>query len=136
MTDTRRRRWYAGAVVAITLLAGCSSSSANPQSVEHTRAVELVSRAHTAGVAPRLTVDTAEALYGKDAPAVCDAFEQGLNTPEELILLGNPSGRRAKPIPPHAVRYGRIVVQTYCPDELEHYEAAVKDLRTVERTRR
>jgi len=43
-------------------------------------------------------------------------------------LPGNPTGRRAKTITTDAVTYGRLVVRTYCPDELSSFDDAVKTL--------
>ena len=67
-------------------------------------------------------------MYGSTAPGVCKVFEDGLTTAEKNDLLGNPSGRRPKSITTDAVTYGRLVVQAYCPQQLAHYDAAVKDL--------
>ncbi len=89
---------------------------------------QLVSSAKSAGVAPHLTVGVAESMYGSTAPGVCKVFDDGLSTAEKNDLLGNPSGRRPKSITTDAVTYGRLVVQAYCPQQLAHYNAAVKDL--------
>jgi hypothetical protein len=112
--------------------AGCGSTSAADQAVEREKAEQLVSATQAAGVAPHLTVDLAEALYGTDAPTVCDVFEGGLTTAERNDLLGNPSGRRSKTITTDAVEYGRIVVRTYCPDELANYNKVATDLDPIE----
>ena len=56
-------------VLAFALLAaGCGGfSNAGAGSAEQEKAQQLVSAAHAAGVAPHLTVEVAEALYGEDA---------------------------------------------------------------------
>jgi hypothetical protein len=95
------------------------------------KAQQLVAAAHSAGVAPHLTVGVAEALYGSSAPAVCRVFKGGLDTPERNDLVGNLSNRRPTTITTNAVTYGRLVVQTYCPDELSRYNAFVKNLNPV-----
>ena len=120
-------------VIASGLLAaGCGgSTSAADKTTEREKAQELVSSAHAAGVAPHLTADIAKALYGKDAPAVCDVFEDGLTTAERNDLLGNQAGRRPKTITTDAITYGRLVVKTYCPDELSRYDSIVEDLNPV-----
>ena len=76
-------------------------------------------------------MEVAEALYGKDAPSVCDVFEDGLTTAERNDLLGNPANRRPKTITTNAIDYGRLVVKTYCPDELSHFNSIVNDLNPV-----
>ena len=90
---------------------------------------------HAAGLAPHLTTDLAEALYGKDAPTVCKVFEDGLTTAERNDLLGNPSGRRTKTITTDSVAYGRIVVTTYCPNELATYDEVANNLDPIESDR-
>ncbi len=55
-------------------------------------------------------------------------FKDGLTTAERNDVLGNPSGRRPKAITSDAVTYGRVVVQTYCPGALAHYDDAVSDV--------
>ena len=70
----------------------------------------------------------AEALYGTDAPAVCDVFRDGLTTAEHNDLLGNPL-RSPVEDDHHGRRHLRAARgQTYCPHELAHYDEAVDDL--------
>ena len=127
----------AGAAAALLLLsAACSSTSDADQATEQARAEQLVDAARAAGVAPRLTVDTARALYGTDAPAVCDAFDGGLSTAERNLIFGNPAQGRSKTITDDAVIFGRLVVKTYCPDNLDHYDDAVADLDPITATAR
>ena len=83
-------------------------------------------------MAPNLTVEVAASLYGTSAPTVCKVFADGLTTAERNDLWGNPAGRRAKTITTDAVTYGRLVVQTYCPDELSNFDDAVKTLDPVD----
>ena len=95
-------------------------------------AEQLVDSAHAAGVAPRLTADVAASLYGPDAPAVCDVFEDGLTTAERNLLLGNPAHGRRKTVTDNAITHGRVVVETYCPDNLDDYDDVVADLDPFE----
>ena len=85
-------------------------------------------------MAPRLTVEVAESLYGTDAPGVCDVFDDGLSTAEQNVILGNPGHGRRKTITDDAVTYGRLVVETYCPDSLDEYDEAVADLDPFEKS--
>jgi len=132
---SRTRSVLCGGLLVIVLgllAAGCGGfSNAGAGSAEQEKAQQLVSSAHAAGLAPHLTVEVAEALYGKDAAGVCDVFEGGLTTSERNDLLGNPAGKRAKTITTDAIDYGRLVVKTYCPDELTRYDNIVKDLNPV-----
>ena len=87
-----------------------------------------MSAAHSAGVAPGLTVEVAESLYGTSAPQICDVLKDGVSSAESLLLSGNPSGRREKLVTTDAVTYERLVVKTYCPDELSTYDDLVADI--------
>ena len=82
-----------------------------------------------------MTVDVAAALYGADAAGVCDVFEDGLNSNEYLLLLGNPANRRRKMITTDSVSYMRVVVATYCPDRQLEFEDVVANLNSVDTTR-
>ena len=113
------------------LLVACSST---PSAKEKSRAEKLVSATKSAGVAPGLTVETAEALYGTSAPQLCDALDGGVSSAESLLLTGNPSGRREKLITTDAVTYGRLVVKTYCPGQLSTYNDLVDDIDATEVT--
>jgi hypothetical protein len=121
------------AVVAgvASLLVACS---ANHSAQEKSDAEQLVSAAHSAGVAPRLTVGVAEALYGTDAPQICDALSGGISSAESLLLTGNPAGRRWKLVTTDAITYERLVVQTYCPDQLSAYDDLVSDIDGTAKT--
>ncbi len=128
----RRRLTILGLAATTSLLVACGSDEAG--SSEEALAQQLVDATAAAGVAPRLTVDVAEALYGTDAPAVCDAFDGGLSTTAKNILLGNPGHGRRKTITDDAIEYGRLVVQTYCPQFGADYDAVVADLDPFERS--
>lgn len=125
-----RRGLAAPAVVAACLFvaAGCSTDDREARE----KAEELVAATSAAGVAPRLTADVAEALYGTDAAPVCDVFEGGLTSAERLILLGNPSDRRHKTITDHSVAYAALVIETYCPEHREDFLDEVRDLDPFE----
>ncbi len=51
-----------------------------------------------------------------------------------MLLTLNPSGRRAKLITTDAIAYERLVVQTYCPDELSTYDDLVSEIDGTETT--
>jgi hypothetical protein len=47
-----------------------------------------------------------------------------------LVLKGNPAGRREKLITNDAVTYERLVVKTYCPDEIDSFNDLVDGIDT------
>lgn len=130
------RGLLATALAVVLVVAGCSSTSEADQAAETDKAEQLVAATQAAGVAPRLTVEVAESLYGTDATSVCDLLDDGLSNAAGIVILGNPAQGRRKTITDHAVEYGRLVVQTYCPDELDRYDGVVDDLDPFERNDR
>jgi hypothetical protein len=118
----------------LMLVAACSSTSGADEATEQSQAETLVSAAHSAGVAPGLTVEVAESLYGTSASQICDVLKDGVSSAESLLLSGNPSGRREKLVTTDAVTYERLVVKTYCPDELSTYDDLVADIDATKTT--
>lgn len=115
----------------LSVLTSCATSDDDDAAAKAERFVASVQRA---GLAPRLTAEVAESLYGTDADAVCDAFDGSLGSAAHTMLFGNPSGRRHKTITTDSVEYALIVVETYCPDNLEHLRAEIADLDPFEPT--
>jgi hypothetical protein len=133
-TGRRRRRLVAALALStvVALSAGCGSDAADDAS-EQELAEQLVASTQAAGIAPRLTVDVAESLYGTDAEAVCEAFDGELSTSAKNQLLGRFGLNRRKTITDHAVTYGGLVVDTYCPEFRAQYDDVVADLDPIER---
>lgn len=123
-------RW-AVVVSAFVLVAACSPSSSADETA---KAKDLVAATKSAGVAPGLTVGVAESLYGESAPQICDVLDGGVTSAEALLLKGNPAGRREKLVTTDAVTYERLVVKTYCPDQLSTYDDLVADIDPTEVT--
>ena len=134
MSDHAALRWPTLAVAGLAaalLLTACGPSDSE-EAEENALATQFIDAAHAAGVAPRMTVDVAAALYGTDASAVCDAFDGDLSTSASNVLFGNLAQRRRKTITDDAVIHARLVVETYCPDQLDDFDRAVKDIDPME----
>jgi len=126
-------RRIACSIVGATLaVSACSPRSDADQQVAEAKAEQLIESLQGADLAPRLTTDVAVSLYGTDAAAVCGVFENGLNSNEYLLLLGNPSNRRPKTVTAHSVAYTRHVVRTYCPNEQAAFDEVVEPLNAIE----
>lgn len=135
VTDRGKRAGQLTTVLcAVALLTACSSSTTDEQGGDAALAEQLVSAAQAAGVAPGMSVAVAESLYGSSAAQVCDALDGGVSSAESMLLTLNPSGRRAKLITTDAIAYERLVVQTYCPDELSTYDDLVSEIDGTETT--
>ncbi len=119
---------------AVALLTGCSSSTSTDEGADAASAQKLVSAAQAAGVAPGLTAEVAQSLYGGSAAQICDVLDGGVSSAESMLLTLNPSGRRAKLITTDAIAYERLVVQTYCPNELSTYDDLVAEIDGTETT--
>ncbi len=120
---THRVRRRVVALVAIVALAGLTAGCGSDESdaSEQALAEKLVAATQAAGVAPNLTVDAAESLYGSDARAVCKAFDGDLSTSAKNQLLGRFGLSRRKTITDQAVTYGGLVdryVLSRVPGEL------------------
>jgi len=135
-TSEHRRlgRIFVGVAIVSAVFAGWGSDD-NASSEETALATQFIDAAHAAGIAERMTVDQAAALYGTDASNVCDAFDGDLSTSAKNVLFGNLGQRRRKTITDEAVTHSRLVIQTYCPDHLDSFDSAVKDLDPFEKTR-
>jgi len=81
-----------------------------------------------------LTASVAESMYGTSAPSICKVLDGGISSAESLLLSGNPSGRREKLVTTDAITYERLVVKTYCPDNLSTYDDLVSDIDGTETT--
>jgi len=110
------------ALLAALAIGGCG---ADTSPLAKHRAEELVAATEAAGVAQNLTVENAEALYGRSADSVCEVFN---GSDDELNLPGNPAGNHYRVFTEEAVEYTRLVVKTYCPDRLDNFEDAVDEL--------
>lgn len=129
-TRSMRRRGGLVLIAVALVLVACDDDAS---SEERERAEQLVAAAQAAGVAARLTPEVAASLYGTDAAAVCDVVRDGVDTGgARLLLLGNPAQGRRRTITDDAVTYGRLVVETYCPDELANYDDLVADVDPIE----
>lgn len=110
-------------MVAIVILVGCGESS-NKVAQQH--ANELVRATQSAGLALGLTPQIAVSLYGKNAHAICGPLkddEVNLVTLSRIQLWGTPSDKTDD-----LIAYDKLVVQTYCPDQLEEFEELLNDL--------
>ncbi|MGB0101399.1 MAG: hypothetical protein WBP61_14070 [Nocardioides sp.] len=115
-------------ILAVAVLVGGCASTDGAQARSESHAQELVAATQSAGVAPGLTAQVAESLYGDSAPQICGVLDDGVSTAEQLLVSGNPAGRREKLISTDAITYEGLVVQTYCPGHSDAYDDLVADI--------
>lgn len=120
----RRTAILAAAVgVASALLAGCASTD---ETAADQNAQALVAATQAAGIAPELTPEIAESLYEDDAPGICGPLEDnelGLVRFARIPLWGMPEEKTQD-----LVEYDRLVVETYCPDQLDRFNEVLDRL--------
>ncbi|MDV5146808.1 hypothetical protein R1T08_22105 [Streptomyces sp. SBC-4] len=83
--------------------------------------------------------DTIERLLGTDGGQVCEDPGSALKTALWKIQQSNgATGPGMRPVitDTKAVEVERIVLQVYCPDELDDFEDALDDLKTDDTVRR
>jgi len=125
---------WLGAGACCVLLAGCAgatiASDVATGDAAQAKAAELNVQLESLGL-PAVSTETAGALYGVDGGISC------LNVAETqhrlgLAQFGNASGNlRRIIIDPTLIEYDRAVITTYCPQNLEGFEAEVAGLTTA-----
>ncbi|MEV7570104.1 hypothetical protein [Streptomyces tanashiensis] len=88
---------------------------------------------------PSPDTDTVEQLLGTDGGPVCEDPGSALNTALWKIQQSNgAAGPGMRPVitDTKAVEVERIILQVYCPDELEDFQDSLNDLKTDDTVRR
>ncbi|MFE0650048.1 hypothetical protein ACFVZH_15835 [Streptomyces sp. NPDC059534] len=88
---------------------------------------------------PSPDTDTIERLLGTDGGQVCEEPGNALKTALWKIQQANgAAGPGMRPVisDSKAVEVERIVLQVYCPDELDDFDDALDDLKTDDTVRR
>ncbi|MFF9013374.1 hypothetical protein ACF09C_10470 [Streptomyces sp. NPDC014870] len=146
MSPTRfasEHKWiYLGAIVVLVgmVIVGLVQYSAvRRDNQTATKAKELSDQLVRAGY-PAPDQDTVERLLGTDGGAVCDdpgsALKTALYRLQQLSNGATGPGQRPIIADSQAIGAERIVLQVYCPDQVDDFDEAVDDLKTDETVRR
>jgi Tfp pilus assembly protein FimT len=132
----RERSWiYITSCVilaAVTLWAIFAFSSARETSRAQDKADELIAALQDAG-ARTPDKDQIVRVLGDDGGATCTDPNKALSRATLLTLLANgATGPGARPViaDSRAVQGQLLIIQVYCPDELEDFQQFVDDLKT------
>ena len=132
----RERSWIYFATCAIlavlTLWAIFAFSSARETKRAEDKADELIAALEDAG-ARTPDKDQVVRVLGDDGGATCANPNKALSRATLLTLLANgATGPGARPViaDSRAVKGQLLIVQIYCPDELEDFQQFVDDLKT------
>lgn len=111
-------------VAVVSLAAGCGSTN---EDKEDTLASDFTRAAVDSGVAPEMTTDLAKSLYGDDGGAVCAALD---DQPDDVALpwAWTRTHRTPSEHLEELIDYDRVVVEVYCPDEQDTFNALLDDL--------
>ena len=121
----RRKAILAGLAVLAIGVAGCGADDSDSANA---KADALVKAASAENLAPNLTNEVARTLYGDDGGRVCGT----LTRDSQPTVLGLGRTRIQSQPEEHVddlVAYDRLVVKTYCPDELGQFNDLLERLR-------
>lgn len=145
MSPTRfasEHKWvYWGAIVILVGLAVTGViryADVRRDSATLSKANELQEELVKAGY-PSPDTDTIERLLGTDGGQVCEEPGNALKTALWKIQQSNgATGPGMRPVisDSKAVEAERIVLQVYCPDQLDEFDEALDDLKTDDTVRR
>ncbi|MFF0431182.1 hypothetical protein ACFYU9_02970 [Streptomyces sp. NPDC004327] len=146
MSPTRfamQHRWiYAGAVallLGLVITGLIRYASITKTTLSQQKADELSSELVKAGY-PAPDTDTVQQLLGTDGGAVCadpdSALRNALYRIQQLSTGAPGPGNRPVIADTKAVEAERIVLQVYCPDQVDDFDRAIQDLKTDDTVRR
>ena len=134
---SRERSWiYITACVLLggaALAAVLSFTETRESNRAQDKADELIAAFTEAGATRVPDKDMIVRLFGDDGGATCENPNDALNRATFLSLLTNGgTGPGARPVvaDERVVQGQLLVMQVYCPDEVEDFESFVQDLKT------
>ncbi|MFH8254223.1 hypothetical protein [Streptomyces roseolus] len=146
MSPTRfasEHKWiYAGAIVILLglVITGLIRYGSYKQSSETSRKADQLSEELVKAGYSAPDKETTEALLGTDGGQVCEspdnALRKALHRTHQLSNGATGPGMRPVIADTKAVQVERIVLQVYCPDQVDEFDQAVEDLKTDETVKR
>ncbi|MFI8105283.1 hypothetical protein [Streptomyces sp. NPDC086023] len=146
MSPTRfasEHRWlYIGAIVVLVglVITGLIRFSSVRHTNETANKANQLSDALVAAGYPAPDKETVEQTLGTDGGAVCEdpgsALKHGLYRIQQLSNGATGPGMRPVIADSKAVAVERIVLQVYCPDQVDDFDEAVEDLKTDDTVKR
>lgn len=133
---------YWGAIVILVglLITGLVRYGSFKRTTETSRKAEQLSRQLVEAGYPAPDQETAERLLGTDGGPVCEdpghALKKALYRLQQLTTGAPGPGNRPVIADSKAVDVERIVLQVYCPDQVDAFDEAVEDLKTDDTVKR
>jgi hypothetical protein len=129
----RTMYWIVGGVALILVVIGLFTYSANENNEEaQALAAELTQKLEAAGLRTPEDQDVFVQTLGTDGGAVCDNPADALGRALLIDQLGNGAsfiGRRPVIADRRAVLGQALIMETYCPEELEEFRQNFDDLK-------
>ena len=122
-------------LVVLAVIAVVSFFSARETAEAQEKADELIQSLEDAGADVTLSAEQIARVLGDDGGVVCANPNAALSRAALLDRLSNGAGGPGqRPIlaEDRLVEAGVLIVQTYCPDELEEYQQFIDELNTVD----
>jgi hypothetical protein len=125
--------WILGAVLVILCVVGLITYSSN-QATEaaQAKAQELTQKFEQAGLPVPADQDIIVKSLGTDGGAVCENPANALGRAALLDQLGNGAshvGRRPVIVDRRVIQGEALILETYCPDELQEFRDKFDDLK-------
>ncbi|GAA3089395.1 hypothetical protein GCM10017562_70050 [Streptomyces roseofulvus] len=146
MSPTRfasEHKWiYWGAIVILVglLITGIVRYGSFKRTQETSQKAQQLSEQLVKAGYPAPDLETAERLLGTDGGPVCEnpgnALKKALYRLQQLTTGAPGPGNRPVIADSKAVDVERIVLQVYCPDEVDEFDEAVEDLKTDDTVKR
>jgi hypothetical protein len=125
--------WIIGGVIVVLMVVGLFTYSAKERDEEsQALAAELTQKFEAAGLRTPQDQDILVRTLGNDGGAVCDNPADALGRALLLDQLANGAsfvGRRPVIADRRAVLGQALIMETYCPDELEEFRQNFDDLK-------
>lgn len=132
--DHRWMYWVLGAILIILAIIGLITYSGEKKDQEsQQKAAELIEKFRTAGFPVPEDDDIIIKTLGDDGGPVCDDPGGSLRKAVLFDQLANGAshvGRRPVIADPRIVQGQILIMETYCPDELENVRDDLEDLKT------
>ena len=132
-TDSRMLTWVLGAVLLLLVVIGLITYSSNERSAEaEQKAQELTQKLEAAGLRAPASDDVFIRSFGTDGGAVCDNPGDALGKATLFSLFTNGAshvGQRPVIVDRRLIEGQLLIMETYCPDELQKFQDEVQDLK-------
>jgi hypothetical protein len=126
--------WVIAVVVLLAAIIGLFAYNANEQTeAAEQKAVELTQAFEQAGLTVPADTERIARSLGTDGGAVCEnpATALGKATLADAMTNGGSFvGRRAVIVDPRLLKGEALILQVYCPDKLQPYQAYIDSLKT------